>query len=193
VKQSKSQLRNYFRRIRSQVPAEVRKDAALSAATYLGAQDFFKQSTHIACYLPLQDEFDTSFIIDVIWEANKQCYLPMVGKDKHTLHFIRYDKEDALQANRFGILEPVDVSREISPSQLDLVIIPLLAFDLHGYRLGTGGGYYDYTFEFLKNAAAKKPFLLGLGYAAQQAEKLYTDNWDITLNGILTEKQVIKF
>lgn len=185
----KSQLRKHFRGIRSHISAAIRQQAAISAAQHLVAQDFFKQSAQIACYLPIQYEFETSFIIKAIWEAKKQCYLPIIGKDKHALHFVRYEKDDVLHLNRYAIPEPVDVSREIIPAQLDLVIMPLIAFDVYGHRLGTGGGYYDYTFEFVKSASKKKPFLLGLGYAAQQTEKLDADEWDVRLNGVLTEKE----
>lgn len=106
---------------------------------------------------------------------------------------MRYDENDALQLNRYFIPEPVNILREIMSAQLDIVITPLVAFDLNGHRLGTGGGYYDRTFEFLHKNNVKKPRIIGLAYSAQQAEFIPIDPWDIQMNGVLTEKEFIFF
>ena len=149
----------------------------------------FKISLHVACYLPTQDEFDTAAIIEAIWHANKQCYLPVLCDEKDKfLQFVKYQYGDSLRRNKYKILEPTNLSRKIIASELDLVITPLLAFDLHGHRLGTGGGYYDRTFAFLRDAVIRKPFMLGLGYTVQQTESLPAEEWDIRLDAVLTEK-----
>jgi 5-formyltetrahydrofolate cyclo-ligase len=113
--------------------------------------------------------------------------------DSNALRFVRYDENDELHLNKYSIPEPVNISREIISTQLDMVITPLVAFDLNGYRLGAGGGYYDRTFEFLHNKNNKKPQIIGLAYSAQQAEIIPVDPWDILLNGVLTEKEFIVF
>jgi len=166
--------------------------AAQTAATLLTAQDIFKQCEHIACYIPNKNEFDTSYVIENIWNAKKQCYLPVLNDEK-TLQFIRYEKGDKLQLNRYSISEPIDHSIKIEPSLLDMVIMPLLAFDMQGVRLGAGGGYYDKTFAFLQAHPDKKPFMLGIAYANQEAKNLPRDSWDAMLDGILTEKLFHKF
>ena len=71
------------------------------------------------------------------------------------------------------------------------MIAPLVAFDLQGHRLGTGGGYYDRTFAFLHELAIRKPDMMGLAYAAQQAPQIPSDPWDITLNSVVTEQSII--
>ncbi len=123
----------------------------------------------------------------MIWRDKKQCYLPVLDADKQ-LAFFRYDKRDPLKENQYGIPEPVNRDAQIAAVDLDLVILPLLAFDEHGNRLGTGGGYYDRTFSVLHDKQQKKPFMLGVGYALQQADNLPADEWDIRLDGVLTEK-----
>lgn len=131
---------------------------------------------------------DTSPIIQAIWRAKKKCYLPVLTEGR-SLYFVRYDENDTLQPNQFSILEPENTSRKIAPEQLELVILPLVAFDLQGHRLGTGGGYYDRTFAFM-HANHKKPKLLGLAYSKQQADCIPFDPWDITLAGVVTEQGV---
>lgn len=155
-------------------------------------QAIFQQSQRIACYLAFKDEFDSSPIIEAIWQAKKHCYLPVL-KDNNgkILDFVKYHYGDALRLNQYGIFEPVNPS-PIEPDKLDLVIAPLIAFDLHGNRLGTGGGYYDRTFAFLRENESNKPTLIGLGYAAQQAKALPSDPWDVVLQGVVTEREFIR-
>jgi len=184
---SKSQLRQFFRELRGDISLTIKNAAAQSAATWLTTQEIFKSSEHIACYLPVKNEFDTSYIIDNIWNAKKNCYLPILNDD-HALRFLQFEKGDKLRLNRYSIPEPLAHSYEIALPLLDMVIMPLLAFDMRGIRLGAGGGYYDKTFAFLQANKAKKPFMLGLGYANQEANNLPYDTWDILLDGILTEK-----
>lgn len=151
----------------------------------------FANAEHIACYLPQKHEFDTRPLIEIIWQQKKYCYLPRIKDDSRELNFLRHNKEDELQLNCYSILEPIETSQQIPPEKLDLVIVPLLAFDRLGHRLGTGGGYYDHTFSFLKGQYVKHPTMLGLGYAAQEVEKLPHDPWDIFLQGIVTEQELI--
>jgi 5-formyltetrahydrofolate cyclo-ligase len=157
-------------------------------------QSFFQTAEHIACYLPRQHEFETRAIIETIWQAKKQCYLPVLLKEvNRALSFVHYAYGDALCFNRYSILEPANKAVICYPAKLDLVLMPLLAFDIEGHRLGSGGGYYDYTFAFLQQQKIKRPLLLGLAYSAQQADLLPADPWDIKLNGIVTEKGLLDF
>lgn len=163
----------------------------MAAAQSLEQHPVFQGSMQIACYIPYGDEFSTHPIIEMIWRTGKCCYLPVLIEGR-MLNFVRYDKGDELFANQFSILEPKNASRKLAPEKLDLVISPLVAFDRHGHRLGTGGGYYDRTFAFMYDQKVTKPLMYGLGFASQQVEELPRDPWDITLNGIITEKGVIE-
>ncbi|MBX3708383.1 MAG: 5-formyltetrahydrofolate cyclo-ligase [Gammaproteobacteria bacterium] len=192
--ETKLQLRKYFREIRSQIKMEYRQYAAQAANLHFTHLPMFKQSQHIACYLYAKDEFDASPIIQTIWQSQKACYLPILtGSKDNSLLFSRYNDGDALHLNRYSILEPADISHVISPENLDMVITPLVAFDLQGHRLGAGGGYYDRTFAFLRTGFHEKPYIIGLAYAAQQADLLPSDSWDVPLNGMVTEKASILF
>lgn len=136
---------------------------------------------------------DSSFIIEEIWRAKKNCYLPILGPgEEKFLDFARYRPNDPLHRNRYQILEPAN-KENISPEKLDLVFTPLVGFDLQGSRLGMGGGYYDKTFEFLIKKSYHKPILIGFGYEKQLVERLPRDVWDVPIHGVLTEKQLRQF
>lgn len=133
------------------------------------------------------NEFNTQPIIQAIWQADKKCYLPVLTNDK-SLVFVQYMQNTVLTPNQFNIPEPADKTKQIPATELDLVLLPLVAFDLLGNRLGAGGGYYDRTFH-----ANTKSKLIGLAYAAQQADALVDDSWDVKLDGVLTEKSMSYF
>lgn len=194
MKNSKVDLRKTYRAKRKKILPSERQQAAQAAAHIFRELAYFKHSQHIACYLSMEDEFDSYPLIEAIWQAKKICYLPIVSEEKeNVLRFVAYEYGDALRLNRYAILEPVKVVHTFSAQQLDLVMTPLIAFDGHGHRLGSGGGFYDRTFAFLKSSSdsEKKPVLLGLAYAAQQIENLPVESWDISLTGVITESQFL--
>lgn len=106
-------------------------------------------------------------------------------QENKTLQFAIYQKGDRLQLNKYGIQEPVPTAKRIDIHQLDIVIMPLVAFDQAGRRLGAGGGYYDRTF-----AERRGLCLLGLGYAVQEADSLPQEPWDVLMTGVVTEKGI---
>lgn len=175
--------------MRRAIPLEARHEKAQAAAALFSSHSLFQQSQHIACYLGQPEEFDCLPLIQLIWQMQKICYLPVLSNEERQLIFSRYQPNDALHPNRYRILEPTPYE-SIAVNELDLVIVPLVAFDLSGNRLGMGGGYYDYTFAFSRGG---KPYLLGLAYAEQHALELPCDRWDVKLQGVLTEEKCLIF
>ena len=144
--------------------------------------------------MAIAEEFDTYPIIEMIWRAGKKCYLPVVSAAiPKSLDFYLYEKEDVLVPNQYGILEPEQTNKSPFPlEQLEIVLVPLIGFDLQGHRLGTGGGYYDRSFAFLLSLPKPhQPYLMGLGYQCQAVDALPVDAWDVSLEGLLTEKKLI--
>lgn len=174
------------------MPENVREQSAAAATQFLIHHPVFASSRYIGCYFANKNEFETKMLIEAIWQAGKVCYLPVLTADK-TLHFARYDRNDELQLNQYHIPEPVGRQHFIPVEKLELVLLPLVAFDNHGNRIGTGGGYYDRTFAFLFNKPEKAPFMLGVGYQLQECESVQPEPWDIKLNGVLTETGVHLF
>jgi 5-formyltetrahydrofolate cyclo-ligase len=186
---SKLELRKTLLSKRRQVTATERQIAGQEAAKLFSATEIFQQSQHIACYYPLLNEFDCLPIIQEIWAAKKNCYLPVSTTDKK-LDFLSYQENTKLQPNQYLIFEPVGMAN-ISLDELDIVLLPLVGFDSQGNRLGMGGGYYDRTFEIMRNTNNQKCLLIGLAYEFQQVPALPEDPWDVALDGVLTEERII--
>lgn len=188
---NKIEIRKTVRLARQKISLSDRKEAAERAHDLLVHSEIFIKSKHIACYIPMKNEFDTHPIIQAIWSANKDCYLPVLSKDqKKFLYFVQYQKNDVLHLNVLSVMEP-DINQEhIEKENLELILMPLVAFDRQGGRIGTGGGYYDRTFSFLKNKLSLKPFLMGVAFACQEVKIIPIDEWDIALDGVVTEKEI---
>ncbi len=123
-----------------------------------------------------------------IWAAGKRTYLPVLHGRR--LWFLPYDSETPLARNRFGILEPdVSPKRRRALEALDMVLVPLVAFDEQGNRLGMGGGYYDRTFAYLLGRRRwTRPLLVGVAYEFQCSAALPTRPWDVPLQAVATER-----
>lgn len=168
--------------------------AALSLANHLLTAPLFWRSRRIAFYVARDGEIDPLPLLYAAASITKRCYLPCLqpaysGANRHLLWFQRYVPGDPLAANRYGIPEPLnDPTERLRPQVLDLVLLPLVAFDRSGHRLGMGGGYYDRTFAFTASRSAwRRPALIGLAHACQEAAGLPGNAWDIPLDGIATD------
>lgn len=191
--QNRQQLRKNIADKRKALTPE--KEAECAKALLEQVKKFlpFTQSRNLAFYIAAFGEINPDPILQLALKQNKNCYLPTVefSTDKQ-LNFIQYQTTDQLQKNRYLILEPqFDESKIIPATQLDLVFMPLLAFDLAGHRLGMGAGYYDATFNFLlQSTRPTKPLLVGLAYDWQQIESLDSEIWDVAMDAIITEKNI---
>lgn len=106
------------------------------------------------------------------------------------LWFSEYRSGDRLIHNRYGIIEP-DIRRRkpVAAWGLDLVLVPLVAFDKTGNRIGMGGGFYDRTFAYLISGNTwYKPKLIGVAHELQQLNSIQPNPWDVPLDGIVTER-----
>ncbi len=113
-------------------------------------------------------------------------HLPVVESGRR-LRFVAWHGGEPLVQNRYGIPEPAAGER-LPGEAFDLVLLPLVAFDRSGHRLGTGGGYYDRSFAFLAGVERPaRPLLVGVGYALQEVEALAAAAWDIRLDAVATE------
>jgi 5-formyltetrahydrofolate cyclo-ligase len=178
---------------RNMMTSGERTIAAHSALHLLVNDSLFLTSQRIACYFAQDNEFDCSPIIESIWQAKKNCFLPVLS-DQHNqgLTFAAYHPNDTLCLNRYNIQEPKD--KAILPAEeLDLVFVPLVGFDLQGNRLGMGGGYYDRTFAHLQKKNIKKPYLMGLAFECQYVAEIPEESYDIPLDAVLTEKKLYTF
>lgn len=114
--------------------------------------------------------------------------LPVVQENRQLL-FAPWRAGDDLATNQFGIPEPTFDPRScLQPSQLNAVLVPMLGFTRQGRRLGMGGGFYDASFAFRKNAPAP-PMLIGVAFACQELAALDEQPWDVAMDAVVTERE----
>jgi 5-formyltetrahydrofolate cyclo-ligase len=142
----------------------------------------------IAGYLPLRDEADPQELLEAIAALGRLLALPCVAERGEPLLFRRWSFGETVTANRFGIREPASTAAVVVPS---LVLVPLLAFDSKGHRLGYGGGYYDRTLDRLRRDA--EVTAIGVAFAGQEMENLPIATHDHRLDLIVTEHGVRTF
>lgn len=192
----KQSIRQRLRLHRQGLTPHVRQQKAQAAMRLIVSHPFFQLSTRVALYWPVDGEMDPRLILGTAWKKHKKCYLPVLHpcKSKHLL-FAEYRLNDTLVPNRYKILQPkLSVRKPIPPWHLDIVLVPLVAFDMQGHRLGRGAGYYDRTFEYLhRSVNLRRPKLIGLAYEFQQVDAIPKKSWDIPLAGVVTEKRFITF
>ncbi|MBI1302011.1 MAG: 5-formyltetrahydrofolate cyclo-ligase [Alphaproteobacteria bacterium] len=150
-----------------------------------------KKGDCIAAYWPKGRELDTHTIIDEALERGFDVCLPIVQKDEKVLKFARYENDMDMIEGAYKIVHPV-LSDKTGWLEPDIVIVPMLAYDRKGYRLGYGGGYYDATLKALKEK--KNILAVGLAYAKQACLfNLPVEEHDVPMDWIVTEQGVQKF
>lgn len=156
----------------------------------------FEKAKTIAFYVAKQAsrEVETEEMIKESLKMGKRVLVPVVNKVSRKIIYSElrnYDSE--LAPGAFDILEPKPSCRRPVPAhESDLVLVPGVAFDLHGHRLGYGGAYYD---RLLREVSSTKPLVrfVGLAYELQVVEKLPNTFRDVPVNILVTEKRVLRF
>lgn len=190
-----STVRSKKRQLRNQLTSLEQSTHAYGLANQVCRQQVFLNSSRVACYLANDGEIDPEYIIRTAWKLRKQVYLPVLSPFQSKLYFAPYQTGKAMQLNRFDIWEPAcSPVNWVTAWQLDLMLLPLVAFDESGNRLGMGGGFYDRSLAYRRSRThSLRPKLIGLAHELQHEEKLAANSWDIPLDMIATEERVIQF
>lgn len=133
-------------------------------------------------------------LINRLLTRGKQCFLPVLGHGRsRRLSFAPLNFSGGWYKNRFGIPEQ-SAQRHLRAASLDVLFIPLVAFDARGNRLGMGAGFYDATLAYLRlRKIWHKPRLVGVGYAFQHVLAVPADAWDLKLDAAVTDKAIYRF
>ena len=156
------------------------KSAGFSATIARHAEDLkLPASTVVGGYHALPEEADPALLLERLVELGCHIAFPRVTGKGLPLEFHRVPDGEVLAPGAFGIHEPMDIWPRATPQ---LLLVPLLAFDATGHRLGYGGGFYDRTIALLKVPT------IGIAYAGQEVPTLPVDDHDMVLDTVLTER-----
>ena len=182
-------LRRRNRQLRAGLSAAQLEQAAAALAQRIFELDEFQRAERLAAYFAVNGEIGLGPVIDAALDAGKQVFLPNL--DQQALRFAPYFHDQKMRMNRYRLPEPdVADSELLAPDRLDLVLVPLVVFDVACNRIGMGGGYYDRSFAFRKQSENRLPRLIGVAHELQKADSLQPEAWDVQLDAVVTDAAV---
>lgn len=187
-------LRRKIRQQRASLSPRQLARASLKACSFLVNEARFRRAKRIAGYIATNGELDPMPALLNAVAKRKACYLPRLHPFlKGRMWFIRWHPNTPMIVNRFGIAEPVMDQRSRLPAwMLDMVIVPLVAFDQAGHRLGMGQGFYDRGFAFRHHRRRwKRPVLCGFAHHFQQVDALQANPWDVPMDITITDDNAL--
>lgn len=182
----KTSVRNEILKRRRQLSYEGCLAQSLRIQQRLLATSEFRAAESLALYSPVHNEVFTEELFHHAREQDKRVVYPRVRGDD--LEFARVDRRDSLAHGAFGVLEPTGAELA-EPARLDLIVVPGVAFDRSGYRLGYGKGFYDRALHDTSGRTVR----VGLCYDFQLVDVLPAEKHDIAMDLIVTEEHILRF
>lgn len=187
---SKSEIRERHRLLRKGLKNEEREILSEKITErFLEFLDKQKEIRHVHIFLPIERllEVNTYGLINKLFERNINLYTSLVSADKITLDTVALYRESTITLDKWGIPIPENAGK-VSSNEIQLIVIPLLAFDLKGHRLGYGRGFYDRFLESLKQPILK----VGFSYFLP-IKSIPHENHDIALDICITPEKTFSF
>jgi 5-formyltetrahydrofolate cyclo-ligase len=178
----KKEIRKTILQKRSDMPLAKNLKKSRKIAKFLEALPEFIKARRVLFYYTNGSEADTTELINK-YLTKKELYLPEI-KDNENFHAIRITEPLKLKKGLFGVPEPVGYPLE-DDSVLEVIIVPGVAFDPNGNRLGMGKGYYD---RYLKKCA--RAIKIGLAFSEQLLESVPVDQYDVPMDIVITDERI---
>jgi len=186
IQEEKTRIRKEIRRRRKLLSSKVLSEIDRSLPEFIAAIDDpelksrLKKAKRIALYRAYNGEVPVDGLARSFMEKGITCCFPKITDDKMIFVDCKSLSDDSFSVSLMGIKEPVqDVP--VDPKDIDVVVLPALAYNEEGIRLGAGGGYYD---RYIGNAGAKRPYLLGICYEFQICSDVPYNDQDIAADFI---------
>lgn len=184
----KKLIRERMHKLRNSLSAEEVQSKSEKINDNLFALNYLKEANKIMTYVSFKNEVSTIGIIDKLIKMEKEVIVPICDTNEYTLIPSRILSLDELSLSYFGIMEPKEpFIRPVNPKDIDIILVPGLAFDKNRNRLGHGKGFYD---RFLKDVRPNS-LKIALAYDFQVLDSIPIENWDIPMDLIITEKAII--
>ena len=185
---NKIEIRKKILNIRNNLTKETLNDFNKDIFNTLINSDIYINAKNIFIYISFGSEVETKKIIEHAISIGKNIYVPKTDKSIKEMIAVKIHNFDNMTVDKWGILEPTIVDKNLVGNKFDLIIMPGVAFDITGNRIGYGGGYYDKYIYKLKS----KPTLLALAYEFQIINNIIAESHDIKLDYIITENNFYK-
>ena len=186
----KVKMREKYRLMRDSMHTAEIMAKSLAAAERLVNTDVYKKAEWIFPYVNYGSEVETVTLIEMSLKQGKKVAVPLlINPRENKMVFQQIDELKNINKVHYGIMEPErDDSRFVEPTDKTLIIVPGIAFDVNGYRLGYGGGYYD---RYLSDHTMLANY--GLGFEMQIVDRILIDGYDVRLDGLITEERTYKW
>lgn len=182
---AKQALRNQMRMVRGALPQSACEARSAEIRRRLFAVAELERAATVLAFASIRNEVRTQPIIEEAWSAGKRVALPRVHGDELRLHLI--DAQTPLALGAFSVPEPAEDDESIEPSEIDFALVPALAVDPRGYRIGYGGGYYDRLIPQLFNACT-----CAVAYDFQMISEVPELPFDVSVDLVITDSRVIR-
>ncbi len=181
----KNELRKKYKLKRGLLTDAEVKEKSICASNIFLESKIYKNAKNIMLYAPLGNETDTTHIMNRAFDEDKVVILPVTDEKNCEITPCYVKNGEKLLKGAFSIDEPME-KRVADISKIDVILVPGIVFDKNGRRVGFGKGCYD---RFLKNTSALK---IGFCYDFQICDKIPAEEHDITVDFLITEKEIIK-
>lgn len=186
---TKKEIRNKYKQMRSQLSTAERDKRSLEIANQLLKMPIWNFETyHIFLSIEHLNEVNTEYILSILYGKEKNVVLPKVDAKSNSLIHVLLTEQTILKKNNWGIVEPTN-GIQMLPSQIDVVFVPLLAYDRNGNRVGYGGGFYD---RFLADCSSGT-LKIGLSFFPPEDEIQEVFATDVLLDYCVTPLEIISF
>ena len=183
-------LRARYRSLRQHLDAPSRSRKTQRINQRLEDLAVLTNGQRIAAYLASPEEASVDAFIKLAWHRLQSIFLPCIDEERGHMTFTQYHPDAPLKKNCFGLLEPADRTAVAQASDLNCALVPLVAFDGQGNRLGMGGGYYDRFFA----EPTERPTLIGIAFSEQQTTApLPCEQWDVPMDMVVTDLTTQQF
>jgi len=185
----KKKLRKILTQKRSLIKKNSKKEFSLQIFNKLIESINFDEIKYVASFISIRSEISTNQLNEKIIELKRTLSFPVIEKNSQELIFKKSLSNENFKLGKYDIPEPTNENKEILPQ---LFFVPCLGFDLNGYRVGYGGGFYDKTFAKFKRLNLKF-YTVGFSFDDQKQKEIPRENFDYKLDFVLTEKQLYTF
>jgi len=185
---SKNEIRQTYLQARRAMPRELIVEKSRRVEENLVAQKEYLEAKSVAGYVAREDEVQTVPILERVIAGGKKMVVPRVDPVSDQLQFFEIRGTRELAPGRFGILEPKGTGAPVPLDETDIVLVPLIAWDGRGYRVGYGKGYFDRALSTRGSSAA-----IGLAFESQAVPRVPDSGSDVPLNLVVTENRVVRF